>query len=97
MKSRNMSGHSLHLMDMNKSWKIVPEESATFPHERCPNGWDGFGSSGGVGWAEMAVRVKDNDPNQAHPEEMGNWSNQIKTSLLLAQTIYKVQLPFLTR
>lgn len=60
-------------------------------------GWDGFGSSGGVGWAEMAVRVKDNDPNQEQPDQIGNWSNQIKTSMLLAQTIYKVQLPFLTR
>jgi hypothetical protein len=67
------------------------------PARTLSEGWDGFGSSGGVGWAEMAVRVKDNDPNQERPEEMGNWSNQIKTSLLLAKTIYTVQLPFLTR
>ena len=67
------------------------------PARTLSNGWDGFGSSGGVGWAEMAVRVKDNDPNQVRPEEMGNWSNQIKTSLMLATDIYKVQLPFLTR
>ena len=67
------------------------------PARTLSEGWDGYGSSGGVGWAEMSVRVKDNDPNQLQPDQMGNWSNQIKTSLLLAQTIYKVQLPFLTR
>lgn len=67
------------------------------PARTLSNGWDGFGHTGGVGWAEMSVRVKDNDPNQLQPDQMGNWSNQIKTSLLLAKTIYTVQLPFLTR
>jgi len=67
------------------------------PARTLSEGWDGFGQTGGVGWADMKVKVKDNDPNMLQPDIMGNWSNEIKTSILIAKTIFKVNVPFITR
>ena len=67
------------------------------PARTLSEGWDGFGQTGGVGWADMKVKVKDNDPNMLQPDVMGNWSNEIKTSFLIAKAIYTVNVPFITR
>ncbi len=66
------------------------------PARTLSEGWDGFDNqagSGGYGSHEIAVRVKDNDPNRENPAELGNWSKHAKTAVIVADTIYKVRLP----